>query len=381
MRSMLTCTVAFPILLSLIFGVYTSRKKKMNSRRSRMVQIIGNIGSLLLAWFLAANLTFAEEWKSAAPIPKGAEEVYGIAVGGKLYVFGGLGLDWKAMKMVMEYDPATDKWTRKGDMPHGLHHVALAEAKGRIYMFGGFTLPEKGKPTWVPVNQSWEYDPKTDTWQALAPLPVARGSANAIYMNGHIHVIGGATLPVGLKEEWIHPSRNIAVGTHEIYDLSNNNWTKAADMPTPRNHAAGGTVDNRIYIIGGRIGSVFIPNAFNIDLVEEYNPETDRWQLRAPMPTPRSAAAWGIYGGQIYVAGGEIRHRDIWSTYTAVEAFDPRSNSWIRHSPMPMPRNGLAGDFIGNHFHLVSGSVQSGTNTPGLVTNTDRHDVLVIDGK
>ncbi|MGB4923927.1 MAG: kelch repeat-containing protein, partial [Candidatus Nitrotoga sp.] len=86
-----------------------------------MVQIIGNIGSLLLAWFLAANLTFAEEWKSAAPIPKGAEEVYGIAVGGKLYVFGGLGLDWKAMKMVMEYDPATDKWTRKGDMPHGLH--------------------------------------------------------------------------------------------------------------------------------------------------------------------------------------------------------------------------------------------------------------------
>jgi pyruvate/2-oxoacid:ferredoxin oxidoreductase alpha subunit len=46
---------------------------------------------------------------------------------------------------------------------------------------------------------------------------------------------------------------------------------------------------------------------------------------------------------------------------------------------MPTPRHGLAGDFIGNRFHLVSGSVQSGMNTPGLVTNTDQHDILVID--
>jgi hypothetical protein len=38
-------------------------------------------------------------------------------------------------------------------------------------------------------------------------------------------------------------------------------------------------------------------------------------------------------------------------------------------------------DFIGSHLHLVSGSVQSGTNAPGLVTGTDRHDGLVIDQK
>jgi N-acetylneuraminic acid mutarotase len=108
-------------------------------------------------------------------------------------------------------------------------------------------------------------------------------------------------------------------------------------MPTPRNHAAGGTADNRIYVIGGRLGSVFIPNAFNIDLVEEYDPSKDQWQVRSPMPTPRSAAAWGVYKGQIYVAG-EIRHRDYWATYTAVELFDPKSNTWTHHAPMPMPR-------------------------------------------
>jgi len=266
-------------------------------------------------------------------------------------------------------------------MPHRLHHVALAEAGGRIYMFGGFTLPEKGKPAWVPVDQAWEYDPQVDQWRALAPLPGSRGAANAVHVNGRIHVIGGATLPAGLKEEWVHPSRNIAVGMHEVYDLASNTWTKAADMPTPRNHAAGGAVQNRIYIIGGRAGSVFIPNAFNVDLVEEYDSATDQWLLRMPMPTPRSAGAWGMHGGRIYVAGGEIRHRDYWGAYTAVESFDPESNRWTRHAPMPMPRHGLAGDFLGNGFHLVSGSVQSGTNVPGLITNTDRHDVLVIGGR
>ena len=271
---------------------------------------------------LLTGAASAEEWKSAAPIPQGAEEVYGIAAGGKLYVFGGLGLEWKAMGMVMEYDPASDRWTRKRDMSHRLHHVALAEAGGRIYMLGGgFTLPEKRKPAWVPVDQAWEYDPQVDQWRALAPLPGSRGSANAVHVNGRIHVIGGATLPARLKKDWVHPSRNIAVGTHEVYDLTSNTRTKAAAMPTPRNHAAGGAVQNRIYIIGGRAGSVFISNAFNVDLVEEYDPATDQWLLRTPMPTPRSAGAWGVHGGRIYVAGGEIRHRDYWGAYTAVESF------------------------------------------------------------
>jgi hypothetical protein len=41
----------------------------------------------------------------------------------------------------------------------------------------------------------------------------------------------------------------------------------------------------------------------------------------------------------------------------------------------------LAGDFIDDNLHLVSGSVQSGTNSPGLITATDRHDVLEVDAK
>lgn len=326
---------------------------------------------------LSASLAWAQKWETAAPIPQGAEEVYGIAAGGKLYVFGGLAPGWKPIGMVFEYDPAANRWTRKRDMPQFVHHVALAESGGKIYMFGGYRLPEQGAATWVPITNAWEYDPATDAWRALAALPTARGSANAVAVNGKLHVIGGAAFQVNAQGT-SHPSRMRALGTHEVYDPASNSWSTRTEIPTPRNHAAAGAVNGRIYVVGGRVGSVFIPNANNIDLVEEYDPAADRWDLKAPMPTPHSASAWGVHDGRIYVAGGEIRHRDIWGAYTAVEAFDPKSNAWTRLPPMLMPRHGLAGDFIGNRFHLVSGQVQSGTNVPGLAANTDRHDVLII---
>ncbi len=351
------------------------------ARLSRLSFAAAFAFAVTLGVFHASPAT-AQKWSTAAPIPVSAEEVYGIAANGKLYVFGGLAPGWKPMGMVFEYDPATDRWTRKRDMPVFMHHVALATVNGRIYVFGGFVLPEKGPASWQPVNTTWEYDPATDNWRQMAAAPVARGAHNAVVVDNRIHVIGGAGLHPGSKETALHPARpHRALGTHEVFDPAKNAWSTRADMPTPRNHGAAAAVDGRIYVIGGRIGSVFITTASNTDIVEEYDPATDQWgRLLAPMPNPRSAVAWGVHGGRIYVVGGEVRLRDYWAAFAAVDAFDPKSNTWTRLPPMPLPRHGLAADFIGNRLHVVSGQVQSGTNSPGLVASTDRHDVLTIGG-
>ena len=80
-------------------------------------------------------------WKKGAPFPEPDEELYGVAVNGKLYVIGGWG-DGKARGVNYEYDPATDKWTKKKSMPRPAHHAALAAANGKIYVCGGFVAPE-----------------------------------------------------------------------------------------------------------------------------------------------------------------------------------------------------------------------------------------------
>jgi len=343
------------------------------------------LAALLAASFLV-SAAYAQKWVKYAPFPEPGEEVYGIAAGGKLYVFGGLGPRWTPRGLVYEYDPATDKWTKKKPMALASHHVALAELNGKIYVMGGFVPPQSGPPAWVPINNAWEYDPENDSWKALEPLPTKRGSPNAAAVGGKIYVIGGASTHPGSKETAVHPARpHRAVDTNEVYDPTTNTWETRSPMPTARNHAAVGVVNNKIYIIGGRIGAaLMLVPATNVDIVEEYDPATNQWGgLKRSMPTARSAMAWGTHKGKIYVAGGEMRNALSYGTYRAVEAYDVATNSWSILPPMLLPRHGLAGDVVGNRLHLVSGDVQSlgGLLPPEVQLHTESHDALELPDK
>src|SRR5262249_8817622 len=131
-------------------------------------------------------------------------------------------------------------------------------------------------------------------------------------------------------------------------------------MPTSRNHAAIGVVNGRIYVLGGRLGAVFV-NSSPTDVVEEYDPVADSWGVaKARMPMPRSGTSYGVYNGKIYVAGGEYLDNDIVGTYRDFEAFDPVANEWTSFPGLPVARHGLVGGVIGNRFFVVSGHLQSG---------------------
>ena len=341
------------------------------------------IGFVVAAWMLIApGFAVAQKLSRAAPFPEASEELHGIGAGGKLYVFGGLAPGWKPKGLVYEYDPAKDTWTKKKNMPIASHDVALAEINGKIYVIGGFKYPDAGPAAWQPMDNVWEYDTAADTWKALAPLPTKRGSPNALVANGKIHVIGGAGLHPGSKETVVHPARpHRSLGTHEVYDPASNSWETKQSMPTARNHAAAGYVNGKIYIIGGRIGAAFITRASNIDIVEVYDVATDQWgDLKAPMPTPRSASTWGVHKGLIYIAGGEQRTSQFQRTFRAVEAYNPANNRWSQLPPMEFPRHGLAGDIINGKFHLVSGDAASG-GAPGTHIDSDVHEVIDLEAK
>src|SRR2546428_10025842 len=152
-----------------------------------------------LACLTCASGAFAQgKWTKLAAFPEPAEELLGASAGGKMYVFCGLAPGWNPIGMVYEYDPPTDKWTKKKPMPLASHHVSFTEYKGKIYAFGGFVLPPKGQPAaWGPIDNASEYDPATDNWKALAPLPTKRGSPVAVTVGDKMYVIGGASTPSG----------------------------------------------------------------------------------------------------------------------------------------------------------------------------------------
>jgi N-acetylneuraminic acid mutarotase len=321
-----------------------------------------------------AGAAFAQgKWVKLAPFPEPAEELLGASANGKLYIFCGLAPGWKPIGLVYEYDPASDKWTKKKPMPVASHHVSFTEYKGRIYAFGGFTLPQSGPPAWLPLDNAWEYDPATDSWRALAPLPTKRGSPVAVTVGERMYVIGGASVLPGAQA--VHPAQpHASVAAVEEYDPASNTWRPRAPIPTPRNHAVAGVVNGKIYVVGGRVGGAFVSSgSSNVGVVEEYEPATDRWGApKARMPSARSAMAAGVYQGRIYVTGGEGQDYRSMFTWRAFEAYDPGSNTWSTLASLPISRHGLAGAMVGKRLHMVSGDVQSvGT---GVHVHTDAHD-------
>src|SRR6188474_956792 len=326
-------------------------------------------------------------WKKGAPFPEADEELYGVAANGKLYVIGGWN-DGKAGGVNYEYDPATDKWTKKQPMPRPAHHAALAAVNGKVYAFGGFVAPANTAmplgAAWEPIADAYEFNPATDSWKPLPPLPGKRGSAIAAEVGGKIYVIGGATTMEGSKDPFFTafgPAR--VLGTNDVYDPATNKWESRNPMSVARNHAFSGVVNGKIYVIGGRTGHGFILSATNTNVVEEYDPATNMWSIpKERMPTARSGGASGTDGRRIYVAGGEVTTTELVAAFRAVEAYDPATNSWMTLPSLPMPRHGAAGAVIGNRFHLVSGMIQSaGALTfldPTLSTHTAAHDILEL---
>ena len=95
------------------------------------------------------------------------------------------------------------------------------------------------------------------------------------------------------------PTPRGAVGANEAYDPGGDSWSGPSAMPTARDHVATAVVDGRIYVVGGRLGSM----ARNLDTNESYVPGGS-WGEEPAMPIARHGHAAVAVGSRIYVLAG-----------------------------------------------------------------------------
>src|SRR5439155_16652468 len=145
------------------------------------------------------------------------------------------------------------------------------------------------------------YDPGTDTWNPTAPMPTARYGLAVAVVDGILYAIGGAEARAGFGRG--------ELATVEAYDPTTDTWTPKAPMPTARAFLAVGVVNGIIYAVGGWSGAT----------VEAYDPTTDTWTTKASMPTARGGLAVGVVNGILYATGGSGDP----TAGTTVEAYDP----------------------------------------------------------
>ena len=85
----------------------------------------------------------------------------------------------------------------------------------------------------------------------------------------------------------------------EEYDPQTDRWVRKADMPTKRAFCSASVVDGKIYVMGG-----YETRDRAVSTVEEYNPVTDTWTGKADMLSPNARFSASTVDGKIYAIGG-----------------------------------------------------------------------------
>jgi N-acetylneuraminic acid mutarotase len=196
----------------------------------------------------------------------------------------------------------------------------------------------------------------------------------AATVNGKIYLIGGI-------EPFENGKGSRISGRNQAFDPVANTWsaTDLSPMPTTRNHAFVGVVNNKIYVIGGRQSAGMIPYSSNTDVVEEYDPATNTWGgVKQRMPTARSGGGYATYNGKIYSGGGEWISREVMASFRALEAYDPATDTWQLLPALPGAVHGNAMSFIGSRLHNVSGKMENGGLPDQMAPATADHSVMDV---
>lgn len=301
---------------------------------------------------------------SEAPIPR--FEAASAVVDDRLYLFAGYrGYDpirklLIATEQVHSFDPSTGRWERRADAPYAVTHWNAAVDGNDVWFAGGFEGNHPGKP----LRQVWRYDTLTDTWNAEAPLPEARGGGALVRVARTLHYMGG----------YFAADQEPSSEKHWVLDLDRGTgWELRAPLLIALGHAGVAAVGDQVVLIGGSL--THHPGFIDTDVVQIYDTSKDRWRPAAPLPSPRSHIEPGTFeeGGMVYLFGGRDNMSAALSALETREVlrFDLGANRWEHLLALPVPLRAPVAQKIGNEIVVTGGSTfwANEPQTAGFVTD------------
>jgi N-acetylneuraminic acid mutarotase len=304
-----------------------------------------NLALLLVLVFLTALCIVTihpvigseNSWATKASMPSVASGCDAVVLNYKIYVVGVTAnysynpSVWN-VSVFYEYNPMTDTWATLPPMPTPAEYTAVAACGNKIYVFSrGLTQV---------------YDPLMNTWENKTSMPTARIQMKANVVNGKIYLIGGRT-----------GGQYSTVALNEVYDPAHDSWTTKAAVPYSVVDYASAVVENKIYLIGGQ--DEFLHESMNTAFNQIYDVETDSWSQGAPIPVAPLVGAAGATTGKmapkrIYVVGGA---RGIGMPTNSNYVYDPQLDVWSTAADMPTARMGSTVAVINDVLYAIGGTV------------------------
>lgn len=243
-----------------------------------------------------------------------------------------------------EYD--LQNWSTKKPMLILRSDFALASYQNKIYCIGGRRADS------APSETNEVYNPASDSWETRTPMPTPRLNLDANVVNGKIYLIGGLIqYPMFPDEKGTY----ILTNKNEVYDPETDTWTTKAPIPTTVSDYASAVVNGKIYIVLENVThhqESSVPDSLPIQI---YDPETDTWSTGAAPPYAVALAdavtLANMTPQRIYVIGGFIDYREV--SYNQV--YNPENDSWSVGTSMPTARYRLSVVAFKDKIYAIGG--------------------------
>jgi N-acetylneuraminic acid mutarotase len=282
------------------------------------------------------------------PIPTGEHAV--IECQAKIHIIAGYARHRVDGNFHQVFDSKTGQWSLKAEFPTPCNHVAGVAIGAKVYTFGGFIEQNR-----CPHSLCYVYDTATDTWSRIAGLSRPRGAISAVALNGKIHLLGGRDVR---SVEW-HEVYDPATDKYEDR-ASMRGSTMTQPFVGQRDHMGVVVADGLIYAIAGRMDSY----DFNTSLNAVYDPNKDSWSFRAPLPTARSGPSAAYIGGKIIVFGGEATGK-VFGTNEAYDPKSDSWEALTPMKVPRHGLHGATVAIIGNRVHVPGGGPIPGGRIQG----------------
>lgn len=276
------------------------------------------------------------------------------AVGDLIYVASGMSLSGN-LSDVGAYDISKKAWTAKADIPT-LRTAATSVAVGKdIYIIGGRT----GQDVLSVVEK---YSTVNDSWETRAPMSTGRWSAAAVSAGDKIFVVGGISGTGDNRK---------ALDTIEAYDPKTDSWQQVGRMTGPRQGFAMAVVEDKIYIISGKVAS-YVESTSDSPItnrVEYFDPQTQTWTKVRDIPVGRVGAKAVVSDGLIFVVGGLDKDGGF---PNGISIYDPKTDQWTAGPTLKSGRSGHMCALVADTIVVFGGSsVMYGNGPPSIDSSID----------
>jgi hypothetical protein len=278
---------------------------------------------------------------------------------------------------------AVNIWRERG--PHIFGTVmgpsvgVLSNSAGQsvVHVFGGCDAVE-GAMGHCTVSGIRSYNVATDTWTGDHSFLVSVWRSNGVgAIGGKLYSSGGYNMLQAMdglsSGTWVYDPAQTFPPESESRRV-----TRLADMPKRTAEGVTGVIGGKLYVLPGIWDDVF--EQLPIRRLYRYDPATNKWGARRSAPHFHRRAAAGVIGGKFYVAGGVgSAHLDV---------YNPATDSWTTRAPIPKVGAAIGTALDGKLYAVVGLDAyvyNPGTNRWSAIADpTWQHDGLVrvvINGK